>query len=413
MRVVGAAESPSADGFILVTDEIAGEVRARSLSQGTLDMLQERYGEEPRLKRVALTKEINDLQLAKRKISGTGAKELKAQMDGRIEALKNELGSASSQPPVRPTTGIWTGYRCRSDELPTPIAHSLFDHDILVLTHILGPRLPVVTTLAVTQALRNKILRQCAQPVPGWVSGHEPDGQPFRDATGHLALVPLPFVDRAHADGHLLGVALVFPRYVSHKERGRALGRLLVNTRGEPENLGLEIDRLGAWTIQKSDGQETARTLDPCRWTAFPAGATTWTSATPVVLDRYPKANRSKPSERSEWEAEVREIIVGTCQRIGLPAPEHVDVDTTSWLLGSARAVGKRRPLRGHGNLATLGDAALGDGFPPFPPKGSNGSRPQVHAWLRFNEPVVGPIVLGAGRYLGYGLCKPLKGVRA
>jgi CRISPR-associated protein Csb2 len=31
-----------------------------------------------------------------------------------------------------------------------------------------------------------------------------------------------------------------------------------------------------------------------------------------------------------------------------------------------------------------------------------------VHAVIQFGAPVEGPLVLGAGRYLGYGLCLPL-----
>ena len=33
-----------------------------------------------------------------------------------------------------------------------------------------------------------------------------------------------------------------------------------------------------------------------------------------------------------------------------------------------------------------------------------------MHAILIFSEPVVGPVLLGAGRYRGYGLCRPLRG---
>jgi CRISPR-associated protein Csb2 len=41
--------------------------------------------------------------------------------------------------------------------------------------------------------------------------------------------------------------------------------------------------------------------------------------------------------------------------------------------------------------------------------KSDGGLIRQVHAYLEFDEPVVGPILLGAGRYRGYGLCRPLQ----
>jgi CRISPR-associated protein Csb2 len=37
-------------------------------------------------------------------------------------------------------------------------------------------------------------------------------------------------------------------------------------------------------------------------------------------------------------------------------------------------------------------------------------SRQQWHVTLQFDRPVRGPVVLGAGRYRGYGLMVPLDG---
>jgi CRISPR-associated protein Csb2 len=127
----------------------------------------------------------------------------------------------------------------------------------------------------------------------------------------------------------------------------------------------------------------------------------TWASVTPVVLDKFPKADRVK--DREAWTDEVTTIIAEACRRIGLPEPVSIDIDTTCWHRGGSRAVGKRRSLHGpHGT-----DAALGDGFPFHPAKDANASRPQVHVWLNFAEPIIGPVLLGAGRYQGYGLFKP------
>ena len=114
--------------------------------------------------------------------------------------------------------------------------------------------------------------------------------------------------------------------------------------------------------------------------------------------------------DRAEWSAEVAEIICEACGRIGLPRPIAVDIDTTSWHVGSPRALVKYRWLRGQGSVEPKQNAAIGDGFPLYPAKNSNASRPQVHVWLGFAEPVVGPILLGAGRYRGYGLLKPWGG---
>jgi CRISPR-associated protein Csb2 len=51
-------------------------------------------------------------------------------------------------------------------------------------------------------------------------------------------------------------------------------------------------------------------------------------------------------------------------------------------------------------------------GAPPaeaFPRLRNDGNeRCHCHAILIFTEPVRGPILLGAGRYCGYGLCRPM-----
>jgi CRISPR-associated protein Csb2 len=204
-----------------------------------------------------------------------------------------------------------------------------------------------------------------------------------------------------------MGVALVFPRSVDRRARGRVLGKLLLDEKtGQPKPVQLTLGRLGVWTVVKRDWSEARRALQPETWTAHPDGESTWASVTPVVLDRYPKTDRVK--DRTSWSREVAEIVIQSCRRIGLSTPDQIDISTTSWHLGAPRAVGKRRPLRGQGNSDQNQNTAMGDGFPFYPQKGTNAPRPQVHVWLRFDRPVTGPVLLGAGRYRGYGLCKPL-----
>ncbi len=400
------------DGVHLIQDELGAESQARAISGDMLDMLDERFGEEPRRRHAKLGERIKALKDAKSRITGKGAKERKAEIEGEVAGLESERSQTLSRPPVRPNIGLWTGYR-RNTPLPTQVAHSLFDHDVLILRQVGGPTLPIVATLAVTKKMRERILGESGiQPVPAWVSGHEPDGSPLRNGNGHMALIPLSDVGHQHADGHLLGVGVVFPRSVPPEERGKVLGKMLmdVDTNKPTRSIKLEPHRLGVWEVRKNAwDDEYKHALDPLEWTAFPKGTRTWASVTPVVLDKYPKADRKNPDERSAWEEEVHGIVRASCVRIGLPEPALIDVDTTAWHIGSPRAVGKRRPLRGQTDPGHSADATLGDGFPSYPAKGSNGPRPQVHVWLQFAEPVVGPVLLGAGRYLGYGLCKPWK----
>lgn len=409
-----ACNEPSASGCSIdtwVANEELADAQVRTVSEGMLRMLSDRFGASARKRHSELIEQIDALKAQKKAAKGQGSKERKAEIDEQIKLFDRKAEELNPRPPVRPSLGLWSGYRRGARAAPTEAHLTLFDTDMLVLTNVNGPRLPLVSTLAVTRALRNTIMSASGvQPVPAWMSGHEANGQPLRsDDDGHLAIISLPFVGHMHADGHLVGVGLVFPRSVDRRERGKVLGKLLLDgTSGQPRELKLTLGRLGEWTIVKRDWTETRQALVPENWTGDGhGGADRWASVTPVVLDRFPKSDHLK--DRPAWTQEVVEIISAACVRIGLPVPMDIDIDTTSWHLRSPRATCKRRPLRGSVDGSKEADAAFGDGFPPFPAKGTNAPRPQIHVWLRFAEPVVGPILLGAGRYLGYGLCKPLR----
>lgn len=183
------------------------------------------------------------------------------------------------------------------------------------------------------------------------------------------------------------------------------MSSLVVGTNRRPKDIELTLGSLGIWRLTKTDSSEQRRALLSESWTAFPNGSEVWASTTPVVLDRFPKTDRAK--DREGWLNEVAVIIANSCEQIKLPRPVAVEVDTTSWLRGVPRAIAKQRRLRGHAGSHNV--ARLGDGFPAYPAKGTNASRPQVHVRLVFGQKVVGPISIGAGRFFGYGFCKPIR----
>ncbi len=390
-----------------IPDDDLAEFQARRVSDGTLDILDRKFNRRGREAHHVQTVRIIELKNERKATEGKGVKQRKAELDELIKVEESRLKELDARDPIRPNLGLWTGYRRRQADPPSPVAHTDFDSDLLVLTQSDGPRLPLASTLAVMQSLRGVVMSHIGSEIPDWVSGHQANGEPLRDSRQHLACIPLPFISSEFGDGHLLGAALVFPRAVPRSERGRVLGRLFVSKSGEPVEIKLTLGRLGVWTVRKRNWTEARRALIPETWTANPGGATIWATATPLVLDRFPKYDPL--TERDAWQEEVAGIVAIACERLGLPAPIDVAVGTTSWHLGSPRATAKRRPLRGHTNMPQA-TAALGDGFPAYLTKGGNGARPQLHAWLRFAEPVVGPILLCAGRFLGYGLCKPLWG---
>jgi len=398
--------------------DVTAASHCRIVTPGTLDALPAQT-QIPRIEAFAeLASRIRDAASVAEEAKAAGDKPRQRAANKALKAARTEYekrfgerwrSSASPPPLLRPKLGLWSGYRrVQATEPDTKAPHTHFDTDLLVLTQVTGPRLPVVATLQVTKAFRGAAMKHGgAQPPPQWVSGHRPDGQRGEREQGHMAIVPLPFVGHAHADGHLLGLAVAFPRDVDRQERGRALGPLLLEKDGQPRDVSLRPGRLGLYVLRKREWNERRSGLEPEAWTAQPHGAATWASVTPVVLDNFPKGDHQDPAQRQQWEEQVRQVIKAACGRIGLPDPVHIDVGTTCWHIGSPRAVIKARPLRGQHSIEPDSAATLGDGFPRYPAKGANAPRPQVHVWLRFGEPVFGPVLLGAGRYQGYGLCKP------
>ncbi len=390
-----------------IPDDGFAEWQSRRVSEGTLDLLDRQFNRQGREQYQRLSDQIAALKAKKKATTGKGSKQRKAELDEQIAAAESQLKEIDPRDPIRPKLGLWTGYRRKEPEPPPSLPHTNFDSDLLILPQVDGPRLPLASTLMLTQALRRAMRTHLGSNIPEWASGHKANGEPLRNGNNQLAFIPLAFVGHEYADGHMLGVGLVFPRSVSRAERGRVLGRFLLTEKGEPREIELKLDRLGTWTIRKRDWIENRQMLRPETWTSHPRGAATWATVTPVVLDRFPKSDPVK--EREDWRKEVSGIIATACERLGLPRPVEAAFGTACWHRGSPRATAKRRPLRGHPELPST-DAALGDGFPPYPAKGGNGARPQLHVFLQFEEPVIGPILLGAGRFFGYGLCKPLQG---
>lgn len=325
----------------------------------------------------------------------------------RFEAAFGKPFNSSLRPPepIPPTLGAWQGYRRRAtDPTRRPVyENTYFERDLLVLAKLDGPSLDVERTLGLTTALRAALIAAHGHAaIPAWLCGHEADGTPT--SAPHAAFLALPFAGYPHADGHVMGLAIALPKAVPAAERGRWLGPLLIDQQtGEAARPQLRLwgRDLPDWTVQLEERLSPPLILQAETWTA---PATTWASVTPVVLDRFPKSSRR--DDREAWHAEVVEIIRASCTRAGLPEPIQVDVDSTPWHSGVPRAWAKTRQISAWGERPAA--APLGDGFPLMPSKSSRPAKPQVHVWLRFNWEVSGPMLLGAGRFQGYGLCKPI-----
>ena len=104
------------------------------------------------------------------------------------------------------------------------------------------------------------------------------------------------------------------------------------------------------------------------------------------MLDRHLKEN----GEARQYE--VMAQIAGACRNIGLPEPERVVLDKHSAFEGAPSAYPSgKSPAWMRWRLTP-----------------SLASRQLTHAVIRFPKRVEGPVILGAGRFVGLGLCRPL-----
>ncbi len=192
-------------------------------------------------------------------------------------------------------------------------------------------------------------------------------------ARPHAAKVRLAGVGHPHAGGRLHGMALALPGDTASKDR-TAAQRAITGLRR------LLLGPLGAWTVRPATAGARSPVLRRETCTAHPRGATHWSSMTPFVFDRHPKAKQGAQHQR-----EISALVASACAAIGLPPPREV--------------------------ILTQGSPH--PGVPPsfqFPPlRRKDGSeRRHAHATLVFDAPVCGPIAIGAGRFRGYGVCRPL-----
>lgn len=283
----------------------------------------------------------------------------------------------------RPSLSVYRGYS-RLDESPQSptVPGTVFSPHLLAFTleRLDGPYryLDLACTLTLTDRWRDALvshandLSASAQSI---LSGHAIGGQSREQP--HAAFLPLGFVGHPHADGRLSGVALALPADTTSKLRVevlRALNRVV--------NDGLLMGRLGKWKLQPVAMARPSATLRAGSWTAHPYGATQWSSVSPVVYDQHPKAK-----DKATYVLEAAAMISTACERIGLPRPREVIVTPVSAHLGAPPAHAFPRLHRKDGS-----------------------ERRHTHAILVFDEPVRGPILVGAGRYRGYGFFRPMEG---
>ena len=366
-------------GLTWVPRESAAGLRMRVPSKGRLAYLTEHCGRDNAIRWADLRGGIEDLKRRIKTATGPAKKQLRTEQARQEEVMTDAFPEGTPIPDLdpkrfRPDPGRWQGYAEPAPATAVDAPGSVFDPNLVVL-RLSGHRLPLTATLKLMAVLRKTVMRHCpVQPPPEWLSGHGPDGK--ASPLPHLAFLPLPFVGDAHADGRIMGLALALPRDLDQEEAARCLTDLLRDQYGQPRTHHLFDGQWFDCTAElETRSPPPQKNLTKEVWTA---PSRRWASVTPVVLDRHFDG-------KDKWDQAAASLETA-CTRSGLPRPKEVILHPCSMFEGVPR----------------------GGDFPPLTRKSDGGRMHHSHAVLVFDKAVAGPVLIGAGRFRGYGLFRPL-----
>lgn len=304
------------------------------------------------------------------------------QLERLDRAFEHHKGIESRVLPARPQRYS----RASKVAAPAPGAESVFSTDWVLFERVGGSRPVASRATDLARALRGALIELHGnQDLPATLSGHAERGPAEQP---HVAFVPLPFVGHEHADGALMGCALVLPRDLGNDDR-ELLFRLVARWEKEGADrrghLTLAGGTLPPFVVRRVDVSAKAA-LDPARWCR---SSSRFVTATPIALDKNPGNLRSNQDGTAYKAAlEAQQNISDSCLRVVGARPSSVEVSLAPLLPGAQHV----------------------RHFLPWPGRKGRTPRVRVHADIRFEAPLRGPLLLGAGRYFGLGLCLPVEG---
>lgn len=221
--------------------------------------------------------------------------------------------------------------------------------------------------------------------------GHDESGQPV--AEPHLAVLPIPSVLGPYPDGRIRRVALVgfgcaedpIRRAIVEMAHVLLHGReLRDNSRGTGVMLDTEPD--GQWLR------------------AITRRSRTWVTVTPMV-------QVAKELTSAEWKR------LSTARRAANEAPEELArleerlrARRLELVIRSLRqAVGQEGARPASVEMGSGGPIASVHIAPQYRVSGYLAETPRLHLTVTFDRPVAGPMVIGRGRHVGFGLLWPVQ----
>jgi CRISPR-associated protein Csb2 len=303
---------------------------------------------------------------------------LRVATDGRLDHL--ELTYQSGR---RPDMSLPVAYRIPGKVVVSPLRQAAWSEEWAVWRVTGNFVYDQADAYALSKAFRKTMLNDIRKvlrlpvdaPIPASLSGHE-EGGGRALVDRHPAVVPLPLVGNKHASGTVMGIAVI-PHQEAEMADLLTLARAIRNQDGTLKSYVVDWPGVGRVTLAPVEDERRPHTLSPRRW-ARPSAV--WGTVLPYRFEGMRKHGFGTPS----GERETLSMVAKSCQRVGLPAPIAVDAAPVPRIIGTLDVHRYAYPER-HG-----------------------GDYPVSHLLLRFPVPVTGPLIIGADRHFGFGLCTPL-----
>ena len=302
-----------------------------------------------------------------------GTLQLRTTAKGRLEYLENLHQLRIQNASLQPKLGRVRPYRI-AGEPEVVVPQSLYQH-IYILRKTQGCRLPVETSMGVCSLVRKALMGLCGDPLPESICGHQANNE--ATVQPHMTVIPLVNSGHQHADGHIMGIAVLFPTTAPSNER-RHLEKGLMQLKE------LTLGFLGTWTVKLESVEQLPSLAKALQPTTYSAKSQHWATVTPIVFGHHPKKQTGK---------DAIAVLGQNCLDIGLPMPCSVNILPASRFRGVPKA-GEFKHNEDYRRAAHLQNKLL------------------AHVELSFEHEVCGPVILGMGRFLGLGLCRPYRSAK-
>jgi CRISPR-associated protein Csb2 len=130
--------------------------------------------------------------------------------NGRLAELKQRYTAG-----LRPTPSRWQKYDQPVIDEDSDVIEGPFDPGLFVFRVVGGRRWGLESCGLLASTLRDTLMSRYGSNPPEWLSGHAAIGVSKIDRPAYL---PITFAGDAHADGHLLGLAIAIPTKFEHTE---------------------------------------------------------------------------------------------------------------------------------------------------------------------------------------------------